>query len=325
MKKRALAVALIAALATVMTAGCEGKKDSGGSEKTKESVETEVKNEGDPIVLATMGDAEGRIVGSMMRLMLEDQGYEVESSVGEYHNTTLARESLKQKQIDLSMDYTGRGLMFIDGVDETLYQTDLETAFKTTKDADLENGIVWLCYAPYNNTDGIAVSRKWSEENNVKSFQDFADFVNKGGEVKLAVGDGYVLTSPACIPGWEEAYGFHLLDNQIVVGVSDGENMCAQGIDGITATHLYTTSGLVEALDLVVLEDPEHVSPIYSLSPLATKDILEKYPELETMFNELFESIDEETIIELNAELEDAGRSEEDIALDYLEEKGFIK
>ena len=41
-----------------------------------------------------------------------------------------------EKQVDIVQDYTGRGMMFIEDVDPVLFQTDLETAFNTTKEAD---------------------------------------------------------------------------------------------------------------------------------------------------------------------------------------------
>ena len=94
----------------------------------------EIKNEGDPIVIASMTDEESQIYGELIKQVLEANGYEVEASgVGTYNNSTLPRQSLMEKQVDIVQDYTGRGMMFIKDVDPVLFQTDLETAFNTTK------------------------------------------------------------------------------------------------------------------------------------------------------------------------------------------------
>lgn len=323
MKKKLFAILLTAIISPTILLGCGASQ----SVKTDTSVKNvEIKNEGDPIIFATMTDEESRIIGSMMQQVLEANGYEVDSKVGTFNNTTLARQSLMEKQIDLSMDYTGRGMMFIKDVDITEYQKDFETAFQTTKKSDEENGIIWTNYASYNNTDAIAVRKDWAKENKIVTLQDFADYINKGNEMKLAIAgeDSYVVNTPTCLPGWEQTYGFELSDNQVVVGVNDPKSMVAKNVDGILACHTYSTAGSLGGLDLVVLEDTKFVSPIYSPAPIASKEILEKYPELETIFKPIFDSLNAETMIKLNEKLSVEGISESDIAAEYLKEAGIL-
>lgn len=288
----------------------------------------EVKNAGEPIRLGTMNDEEGYILGSMMQLMLEHHGYEVDAKVGQLvNNTSLMRNGIMEDQLDLSLDYTGRGLMFIDDVDQTLYQKDVETAYETTRKADEENGILWLTYAPAVNTDSLSVTRAFSEEHGIKSLEDLAKYINDGVEVKLAIQSGYeyYTTAPTTLPGWQEAYGFEIPSSNIVTGIADAKTALAQGTDGINVAGTNTTNGLAKALDLVILEDPKHVAPIYSPAPIASKAIIEKYPELETIFNKMFESLDEETLIGLNAQFEEHGLSEMDIARQYLEDNNYFE
>lgn len=308
-KRKALALLLAAGLCLTGLSACSNANSS----KT--------------VRLATMTDEEGRILGSMMQLLLEDNGYKVDSKVGTFNNTTLMRRAIQDKQADLSLDYTGRGMMFIENVDVSKYQQDLETAYQTTKEADEKNGIVWLAYAPFNNTDGIAVSKTWSEENNVKTFEDFAKYVNDGKEMKLAIlGDNsYVTTAPTCLPGWEETYGFKLNPDQVIVGVQDAQTMAAQHIDGVVAAHVYTTYGSIEALNLVVIEDTKHVSPIYSPAPIIAKDFLDKHPDIAGILEPTFKSIDSQKMMDLNAKLSVDGISEKELAKQYLQENGFLK
>lgn len=330
MKRKFICMLACVSVLGLLTAGCEGKSSEntkGNSKTTESKTEVTIKNEGDPIVIATMTDEESQIYGELMKQILEANGYEVDASgVGTYNNSTLPRQSLMEKQVDLVQDYTGRGMMFIENVDPKLYQTDLETAFQTSKEADAKNGIVWLCYSPYNNSDGICVKKTWAEKNNIKDFNDFAKYINDGGEMKIAIAteNSYVATSPTCIPGWEETYGFKLKDNQMVVGVSDPQTMVANGTDGILAANCYTTGGTLDALDLYVIEDPEYVSPIYSPAALCTEEFNEQYPEVQTIMKSLYEKIDEDTIREMNKRLSTDGESAADIAAEFLQEQNLV-
>ena len=328
MKRKLTSILLCISMLIIMLTGCESKaKDKSQLDSSsKESVE--IKNEGDPIVVASMTDEESQIYGELMKQVLEANGYEVDANgIGTYNNTTLPRQSLMEGQIDIVMDYTGRGMMFIKDVDESLYQTDLKTAFETTKEADKENGLEWLCYSPYSNTDGIAVRREWAEENKIKTFEDLADYINNGGDFKLAIAteNSYVATSPTCIPGWEEKYGFKLSEDQIVVGVSDPQTMVSKGSDDFTATSCYTTGGTLDALDLYVIEDTETVSPVYSPAAVATEEILNKYPELQKILEPVYSAIDEDIIRDMNKRLSTDGENVTDIVSEFLQENNLIK
>lgn len=330
MKRKLVSALLCITMIIILAVGCESKSsDDTEKDNTSETEETvEIKNEGDPIVIASMTDEESQIYGEMMKQVLEANGYEVDASgVGTYNNSTLPRQSLMEKQVDIVQDYTGRGMMFIKDVDPSLYQTDLETAFNTTKDADAENGLVWMCYSPYNNSDGICVRKEWAEENNIKNFSDFAKYINDGGEMKIAIAteNSYVATEPTCIPGWEETYGFKLSEDQVVVGVSNPQTMVANGTDGIIASNCYTTGGTLEALDLQVIEDPEYVSPIYSPAAVCTEEFLDEYPEIQEILKPVYEAIDETIIRDMNKRLSTDGENAADIVSEFLKENGFVK
>ena len=136
MKKKLVSVLLCLTMVSMLATACEGGSSEESASEEEETVsEVEIKNEGDPVVLATMTDEESQIYGELMKQILEANGYEVDASgVGTYNNSTLPRQSLMENQVDIVQDYTGRGMMFIEDVDPVLYQTDLETAFNTTKE-----------------------------------------------------------------------------------------------------------------------------------------------------------------------------------------------
>ena len=69
MKKKMVSVMLAAAMAATLLAGCGNKK----AEEANNG--KEIINPGDPIIVSTMNDTEGEILGRMMALALEDAGY----------------------------------------------------------------------------------------------------------------------------------------------------------------------------------------------------------------------------------------------------------
>ena len=319
MKRKIIALLIVMTMALGMSA-CANSTNS-----TNENIETkEVINPGDPIVVSTMNDTEGEVLGRMMVLALKDAGFEVKDNTFGYTGTSNGRTALLEGETDIYMDYTGRGLRLIEGVDKELYR-DLETAWESVSTWDAKtNNLIWLRYAPFNNTDALAVNRKFAEENNVYSMADFAKYVNDGGFVKMFVHD-YWVTLPTGLPGMEKTYGFKLDKDQYIIGTGNNEQMLAEGTDGTNAAMLYSSSGLVKAYDLVVLEDPEHVSPVYAPAPIIRKERLDKYPKVKEVLDKVFESITLEEMIEMNKEVQVDGASGMDVAREYLLSKDLIK
>ncbi len=80
MKRKLASMLLCTALAASLATGCEGKSEESktedaSSDKAEKTESVETKNEGDPIILATMTDEEGQIYGELIKQTLEANGY----------------------------------------------------------------------------------------------------------------------------------------------------------------------------------------------------------------------------------------------------------
>ena len=280
----------------------------------------------DKIIVGSKIDTEGSLLAQMIILMLRDNGFEV-TDESQFGPTAIVKVALESGEIDIYPEYTGNGAFFFNEADSVVWK-DAEAGYERVKELDLEqNNIVWLQPAPANNTWAIAVRQDLAEENNLVSMDDFAAFVNGGGEIKL-IGSEEFVSSPAALPAFQEAYGFTLADDQIVT-VSSGdttqtEKAAGEGTDGINAAMAYGTDGTIDAFDLVILSDPRGVQPVYAPAPRVRGEIMDMYPEIADILDPVFESLTLEILQELNGRIGVAGENPADVASDYLTENGFL-
>ncbi|MBI3931390.1 MAG: ABC transporter substrate-binding protein [Chloroflexi bacterium] len=279
-----------------------------------------------PITIGSKIDTEGALLSQMIILMLRDNGFEVIDK-SQFGPTSIVRKALESGELDIYPEYTGNGAYFFDEADSDVWK-DARKGYDRVKQLDMETyNIVWLKPAPANNTWAIAMPRELVEEKNLQTLDDFAAYVNGGGYVKL-IGSEEFVNSPAALPAFQEAYGFTLTKEQLLT-VSSGdtaqtEKAASEGTDGVNAAMAYGTDGSLSAFDLVVLGDPRGVQPVYQPAPRVRREIADKYPEIATILDPVFASLDLETLQTLNAKIAVAGQNAADVAREYLTTKGFL-
>ena len=279
------------------------------------------------IVVGSKIDTEGALLSQMIIAMLEDNGIEAIDK-SEFGPTSVVRKAIISGEIDIYPEYTGNGAFFFDEADSGVWK-DARQGFERVKMLDLAaNNIVWLKSAPANNTWAIAIPKTLSEKEGLSSLDDFAAYINSGGYVKL-IGSEEFITSPMAMPSFQEAYGFSLTRDQLITlsggNTAQTEKAAAEGTDGVNAAMAYGTDGSLAALGLVVLSDPRNVQPVYEPAPIVRREVLDQYPELATILNPVFQSLDLETLQYLNAKIAFEGQAAADVARDYLTAKGFLK
>lgn len=272
-------------------------------------------------------DTEGALLSQMIILMLQSNGFQAvdKSQLG---GTQVVRKALLSGEIDLYPEYTGNGAFFFEGTDPTVWK-DAQKGYEAVKKLDLEkNNVVWLQPAPANNTWAIAVPKTLADKENLRTMDDFAAYVNKGGYIKL-IGSAEFVSSPVALPAFQKAYGFTLKAEQLV-SLSGGntaltEKAAAEGTDGVNAAMAYGTDGSLSALNLVVLADPRGAQPVYEPAPIVRGEVAAKYPELATILDPVFGSLNLETLQSLNSKIAFEGQNAADVARSYLKGNGFLK
>lgn len=80
----------------------------------------------------------------------------------------------------------------------------------------------------------------------------------------------------------------------------------------------YSTDGRLKAYDLVTLTDDRHIFPPYYAAPVVRQEVLNKYPELEGILNQLSGLINDDTMTALNYKVDQLKQSPEKVAMDFM-------
>jgi osmoprotectant transport system substrate-binding protein len=156
---------------------------------------------------------------------------------------------------------------------------------------------------------------------------DFAAYVNRGGNVKLACSEEFV-NSPAALPAFQKAYGFQLKNEQLLTlsggNAAQTEKAAAEKTDGVNMAMAYGTDGSLSALNLTILTDTKEVQPVYEPAPVVRNKIYVQYPQIGDILNPVFASLSLTTLQELNAKIAVEGQPASEVAKNYLTGKGFL-
>jgi osmoprotectant transport system substrate-binding protein len=313
---------MLAAVLALGLVGCGGDETADSGDGTVEP------KEGPTVRVGSLLDSEGTILGSMVIQMLEANGISTEDKT-KLGTPDVVRQALVEGEIDATIDYTGSGQYYHEGEEGDPKWKNADEAFAAISELDAEaNDLIWLTPAPANNSEFIATSVALADAEGIETMEDFADYVNAGGEVKL-IGSQTWFDNPLGLTGFEEAYGFELTDDQLI-GLSTGNTAemltaLARGTDGVNFSLAYGTDGQLSELDLVIITDTKDVPPVYEPAPVFRGEIIEAYPEIPEILEPVFLSLDQQTLQELNGRVAFGGEDAAAVAEDYLTTNGFLQ
>ncbi len=311
MKRLLHAVTILVIALVLIVTGCTGEGEEGKG----------------PVVVGSKIDTEGALLSQVIILMLRDNGFEVVDK-SQFGPTNIVRKALESGELDIYPEYTGNGAFFFDETESDVWK-DAQKGYERVKELDKEAyDIVWLKPAPANNTWAIAIPKDLADKEGMTTLDDFAAYVNDGGYVKL-IGSEEFVTSPVALPKFQEVYGFTLEQDQLLTlsggDTAQTEKAASEGTNGVNAAMAYGTDGSLNAFGLVVLADPRGAQPVYEPAPRVRGEIADQYPEIASILDPVFESLDLETLQMLNAKIAVEGQNATDVARDYLTSKGFLK
>ena len=306
--KRLIPAGLAAALLFSLP-GCSGGGTPAGSDAPS----------GEVVRIATKPMTEQYILGEMLGLLIEQAGYPVEITKGVGGGTNNIHPAMESGEFDLYPEYTSSGWVLVldhqaEGVDDEAMFTQLQQEYEE------QFGMTWVGMYGFNNTFTIAVRGDVAQEYGLETTSDLAAVAGEltfgGNPDYLERADGFPLLC--------ETYG---LDFQNVVDIDIGLKYQALASGDIDVTNAFTTDAQLANpdTDLVTLEDDKHLQVNYFCSTVVRLDALERFPGLEDVLMQMDGILTDQEMAALNYQVEVEGLDEQDVARDFLIQKGLLE
>ena len=308
---------LSAALALPMTlslAACGGN----GAESTSDNANDATSNLG-PVRIATKPMTEQYILGEMLGLLIEEAGYEVEITKGVGGGTSNIQPAMEAGEFDLYPEYTSSGWVLVldhqaEGVDDAEIFAQLQQEYE-------ENfGMTWVGMYGFNNTFTVAVRGDIAEQYGLENTSDLAAVA---GELTFGGNPDYIEREDG-FGALCQTYGLEFSD---VVDIDIGLKYQALSSGDIDVTNAFTTDAQLANpdTDLVTLADDKHLQVNYFCSTVVRQDALEKFPGLEDVLMQMDGLLTDREMASLNYQVEVEGLHEQDVARDFLTQKGLLE
>lgn len=309
-----LCLALIICLVPIVTAGC--------AQEAKE------------VTVGNKNFTEEYIIGQMMKQILEDNGFTV--TLTSDLSTDILRGGMESGDIDICADYTGTAWLTHLGHEYTP-GVDNNEIYQMVKEEDAGNGFVWLDPIWNNNTYVLVSWPEFAQEHNLVTISDLAALYNSGAEIRTFIGLEFS-TRPDGLPALEQHYGFKVPEDNLLTGAPGASLLGLENHEADVAMA-FGTDAIINKYSWHVYQDDKAFWPPYDLAPYVRQEVLDKYPEIEDILNELVASFPgggepatpalvaegQKVWQALNARVDNDKMEPDEVAREYLIEKGLIE
>ena len=223
--------------------------------------------------------------------------------------------AIQRGDIDLYIDYLGT-----DYTDILKYSpiSDVNKVYQTVKsEFNSKYNLSVLKQMNFNNTYALAVRQDTALKYNLKTISDIVPYAR---ELKISPTLEFVNREDG-LAGLNKTYGLNFAD---VIAIDGSPRYTALMNDNSQVIDAFTTDGLLRKFGLVVLEDDKNFFPPYYAVPVIRNEVLDEYPELENLLNKLGSYLTNDSVQELNYEVDELGKNPEVVANEFLKENNLI-
>ena len=268
------------------------------------------------INIATKPMTEGYILGQMLTELIEqDTDLKVNMTTGVGGGTSNIQPAMVKGEFDLYPEYTGTSWEAVLKKEGSYDESKFDELQKEYKE---KYNLEYVNLYGFNNTYGLAVNKDIAEKYNLKTYSDLAKVSNN-----LIFGAEYDFFERE--DGYKELQKVYNMDFKKKIDMDIGLKYQAMKDKKIDVMVIFTTDGQLAISDVVVLEDDKKMYPSYRAGTVVRSEILSKYPELKAVLEKLNNILDDKTMADLNYQVESEGKKPEDVAREYLQEKGLLE
>lgn len=256
------------------------------------------------------------VVGNMISDLIEGRTGLAVSREFNMGGTQAVFNAMTSNNLDVYVEYTGTAYV------ETLKypaSNNVDLVYETVKkDYKDKYNIDVLKQMDFNDTYTLAVTQETAQKYNLKTISNLAKVSNR-----LIAGTTLeFLNRNDCMPGLKKLYQMSFAKE---VGIDGSPRYVALVNHASDVVDAFSTDGLLKKFNLVVLKDDKNYFPPYYAIPLVRDETLQAYPQLEPVINELDAVLTNETMMNLNYRVDIEQKRPEDVAKQFLLEKGLIK
>ena len=268
------------------------------------------------INIATKPMTEGYILGQMLTELIEqDTDLKVNITNGVGGGTSNIHPAIVKGEFDLYPEYTGTSWEAVLKKEASYDESKFDELQKEYKE---KYNLEYVNLYGFNNTYGLAVNKDIAEKYNLKTYSDLAKVSNN-----LIFGAEYDFFERE--DGYKELQKVYNMNFKKQIDMDIGLKYQAMKDKKIDVMVIFTTDGQLAISDVVVLEDDKKMYPSYRAGTVVRSEILSEYPELKPVLEKLNNILDDKTMADLNYQVESEGKKPEDVAREYLQEKGLLE
>lgn len=230
-------------------------------------------------------------------------------------DSNVAWEAMKNKNVDMYVEYTGTGLV---NILKDPVTTDPNKAYnEVKKQFESKYHITWLKPIGFNDT--YAMVMRQSEANKL-GITDISQLAAHSKSLVLGTEQDFVTRHDA-LPAMNKLYGTHF---QSVKAMAIGLKYKALIDKKVDVIDGFSTDPQIPEYHLVVLKDDKHLFPPYYAAPIIQDSTLKAHPELKGILNKLANKIDDSQMQKLNEEVDSQKMTPAQVAKKWLTSEGLI-
>lgn len=322
-RRRALSAASLAAAAAMALSGCGLSPSASYVPQFEEGSITPVEGAEDvPVTVVSKNFTEQLILGKILVLAAEAAGYQVTDQTN-VPGSQPVRRMMVEGEGDLTVEYTGTAWITYMGHEEGI--PDPQEQWQAVADEDRSNELIWGPPAEFNNTYALAVRSEFAQEHGLTTISDLRSLPV---EDRTLCVEAEFNSRPDGLNPLLEHYDLARDSDQMPegnIGLYDtGAIYTATDHGDCNVGEVFATDGRILSLDLTVLEDDRKYFPAYNGSAVYNEQTLAESPELAEVMDSIMAELDNETLQELNAQVDVEGREPVDVAFDWMVSEGFI-
>ena len=324
MKRNWVKLICLGVTAGLLAAACGGSSSGGGGVQAGGgSIKTDSSLQGKTITVGSKEFTESQILGQMTILALQGAGAKTVDKTN-IKGSTAARNALINGQTDIYWDYTGTG--WITYLNHTDHFPDATQQFNATAQEDLQkNHLKWFAMSPLNDTYAMAMGPDTAKKlSNVNSLTDLATLSQQQpSQATFCIASEFATRSDG-FPGMNNAYGIKV-DQSNVKMLDEGVIYTQTQKGTCNFGEVFTTDGRIKSLNLKVLSDPKQFFPNYNAAVITRDQTFNQYPGLEKIMQPIASKLNNQTITELNAQVDAQGKTPKAVAQKWMTDQGFVK